>query len=47
MADSAGGFVRGYEVVPEGESVKQGAPSTEKTNQGMSKPGPDWAKQGK
>ena len=46
MAESTG-FVRGYEVVESSEGVKQGAPSTEKTNESIKRPGPDWAKQSK
>lgn len=47
MAEDSG-FTRGYEkITPSGEVLK-GAPSTEKANEGISRPGPAWGKgQGK
>ena len=43
MAENTG-FTKGYEnVTPSGE-VPKCAPSTEKTNEGISRPGPGWSK---
>jgi hypothetical protein len=37
-------YTDGYKVVTPSKEPPKGSPGTEKTNQGKSSPGPDWAK---